>query len=225
MLTVLAHCRRFDEALWLDLGQAFRNGLLPFAFNDLQSFSFVEALDDGWSSLHALMREGLCGRTARNEPVLHVEIHRRLFAWWDERCRLVDLRSIASSHELALEEAAFHRAVFERGTFGDWARERGVPFARAGRFGVARDLWEAALAVEKAALPEHDSRIARTLNNLGNVLESLGDLDGAFALQTQALEIRRRAPCPDHQGIAGTLNALANVVPPHGRVPTSVSVP
>jgi GNAT superfamily N-acetyltransferase len=59
MLTVLADCRRFDEALWLDLGRAFRVGLPPFALNDLQSFSFVEELGSGWLSLHALMREGL----------------------------------------------------------------------------------------------------------------------------------------------------------------------
>jgi hypothetical protein len=35
-LAVLAHCRRFDEALWLHLGREFMGGLPPFAFGELR---------------------------------------------------------------------------------------------------------------------------------------------------------------------------------------------
>jgi hypothetical protein len=82
-LAMLAHCRRFDEALWLHLGQEFLGGLPPFAFGELKGFPFVEELEAGWLGLHALMREALCARTAAGEPVLHERVHRCLLAWWD----------------------------------------------------------------------------------------------------------------------------------------------
>jgi hypothetical protein len=47
-LGVLAHCRRFDEALWLHLGREFMGWLPPFSFGELRTFSFVEELGGSW---------------------------------------------------------------------------------------------------------------------------------------------------------------------------------
>jgi tetratricopeptide (TPR) repeat protein len=207
-LAVLAHCRRFDEALWLHLGQEFMGGLPPFAFGELREFSFVEELEGGWLGLHALMREALCARTAEGEPVLHERVHRCLFAWYDHRCRPADVRSVTPAHGLALEDATFHRAIFERETFGDWARERGVPFAEAARNGIVGKLWETALEIEEATLPQDDPKIARTLSNLGAILIRKGDLEGALSLQERALASLKGALGPDHPEFA---RALANL--------------
>ena len=86
------------------------------------------------------MCEALRARTAEGEPVLHERVQRCLFAWWDERCRPADVRSVTPAHELALEEATVHRAVFERETLGDWAHARGTRFNQAARFGPVQKL-------------------------------------------------------------------------------------
>ena len=218
VLAVLAHCRRFDEALWLDLGQAFMGGLPPFAFGTLRGFSFVEELEGGWLSLHALLREALCARTAQHEPALHERVHRRLFAWWDERCQPTDVRSIVPAHELALEEAAFHRAAFDRATFGDWAREHGMPFFEAARYGLVQRLWEAALEVEEAALPADDPRTALTLDELGVVFRHKGELDAALDCLWRSLAIKERALGPDHLEVASPLSNLGNILKQRGEL-------
>lgn len=211
-LTVLAHCRRFDEALWLHLGQAFMGGLAPtLPFGELREFSFVEELEGNWLTLHALMREEMRAHTAKGEPLLHDQVHRCLFAWWDERCQPVDVRSVALEHELALGEAVFHRAMFERETFGRWALERGRPFYEAARYGPAQTLLEATLAIEEVARPKNDRSIAKILHNLGMLLKMKGELDLALNVLARALTLREQEFGPDHPEVATTLTIVGNV--------------
>jgi tetratricopeptide (TPR) repeat protein len=205
---VLAPSRRFDEALWRYLRQVFLGGLPPVAFAALRGLPGVEALEGGWLRLHPLLRAALGARTAEREPGLPERVQRGLFAWWDERCRPVGVRSIVPAHELALEEAAFHRAAFERESFGDWAHARGLPFLAAARYGPVRRLWETALAVEEASLAEDDVKLARTLGNLGLVLQLLGQPDAAVVCYGRALVIRERGPDPEDPAIAVVMNNL-----------------
>jgi tetratricopeptide (TPR) repeat protein len=207
-LTVLAHCRRFDEALWLHLGREFMGGLPPFSFGELHGFSFVEELEGGWLSLHALMREALCARTAEQEPLLHERLHRSLFGWWDEFCQPPDSRSITPVHEMALEEAESHRTTFERDTLGDWAAERDTVFYAAARYALVQELWKAVLISEELVLGREDINLARTLTNLGNITGRKGEFDDALALQERALQIAERKLGPDHQDVAIILRNL-----------------
>lgn len=203
--------------MWLHLGREFLGGLPPFSFGELKGLSFVEELEGGWLGLHALMREALCARTAASEPVLHERLHRCLFAWWDERCQPADARSVEPAHELALEEAAFHRAAFERETFGDWAWERGTIFHNAARYALVQKLWELSLAAEEAMHPADDLKVGRTPNNLGLVLQDSGELDTASTYLERALAVFERALGSDHVKVARVLNNLGILLERQGK--------
>lgn len=217
-LAVLAHCQRFDEALWLHLGREFMGGLPPLAFSRLRGFSFVEELAGGYLSLHASMREELCERTGEGEPVLYERVQQCLFTWWDERCQPADVRSITPAHELALEEAAYHRAGFEPETFGDWALERGVALLyEAGRYGLVQKLWETALAIEEGVLPKDHPKVGRTRGNVGVAFWRNGDLDAALIYLRSSLIINEHAFSPDHPEIATALLNIGDVLQAMGK--------
>lgn len=222
-LTVLAHCRRFDESLWLHLGREFMSGLPPFGYGELVHFSFVEELGDGWLGLHALMREALSARTAKGEPVLHEQLQRSLFEWWDERCRPQDVRSVTPAHEMALEESAFYRATFERETFSQWARSRGNSFLEAERLESVQRLWTAALSVDEMTFGHDDVRISHTLNNLGIVYYRLGKFDVALKHQQRALTLEESALGSDHSAVARSLDNLGNTLWKKGLLNESIA--
>ncbi|MGF1475787.1 MAG: tetratricopeptide repeat protein, partial [Geminicoccaceae bacterium] len=54
--------------------------------------------------------------------------------------------------------------------------------------------------------------VARTLGNLGNVLEALGDYQAARDAQNSALKIFEKAYGPDHPEVAITLTNLGIVL-------------
>jgi tetratricopeptide (TPR) repeat protein len=210
-LVTLAHARRFDEDLYHHLREARPAIVSDVRFGELMRFSFVESVEAETWRLHQLMRDILQSRLAQDDAAEWESIHKALFDYWDERCRPTDVREVERGHELALGEAAFHRAAFEGATFGDWAAERGRPLFESARYGFAQRLFEAALASEKAALPADDPRLARTLSWLGIILRQKGDVVGAQRYQERVLAILERALGPDHPEVAITLSNLSNV--------------
>ena len=77
----------------------------------------------------------------------------------------------------------------------------------------ARASLERARAIDEAAFGPDHPRVATGVNNLGSVLESLGDLDGARASYERALAIFIRFLPPDHPDIRivrGNLESLQN---------------
>jgi tetratricopeptide (TPR) repeat protein len=67
------------------------------------------------------------------------------------------------------------------------------------------------LALADRAYESCDPRRALILNNLGNTLRCVGDLDGALARHQEALEMRERTFGPNHPEVAISLNAIGNV--------------
>jgi tetratricopeptide (TPR) repeat protein len=73
----------------------------------------------------------------------------------------------------------------------------------------ARPLYERALAInEKALGPEHP-RTARSLNNLGALLQDQSDLAAARSLYERAIEIGEKTLGAEHPGTAISLSNLA----------------
>src|SRR5439155_1361242 len=64
---------------------------------------------------------------------------------------------------------------------------------------------------ERAFGPDHPD-VARSLNNLANVLGSTGDYAGARRLQERALAILEKALGPDHPDVAKSLNNLGRLL-------------
>ncbi len=81
-----------------------------------------------------------------------------------------------------------------------------------GSFRSARELAERAVAISEARHgPEHPD-VGRSLGNLGNALEQLGDLEGARDAQERALRILEAAYGPRNADVARTLDNLGRVV-------------
>jgi class 3 adenylate cyclase/tetratricopeptide (TPR) repeat protein len=86
-----------------------------------------------------------------------------------------------------------------------------------GRYGEARPLLDAALAIgERVLRPDHLA-LAFTINTLGILNMMEGRYEEAQRLHERALEARERALGPDHPDVGGTLNSLANTFWHRGR--------
>ncbi|HXO25975.1 MAG TPA: tetratricopeptide repeat protein [Thermoanaerobaculia bacterium] len=84
-----------------------------------------------------------------------------------------------------------------------------------GLYGKAEPLLRDGLAIRRQALGEHLD-VARSLNNLGSMLDNKGDYAGAEALHREALAMQRRLLGSEHPEVARSLNKLANVLDDKG---------
>jgi tetratricopeptide (TPR) repeat protein len=82
---------------------------------------------------------------------------------------------------------------------------RGWLYYLASDFGSAEELLRRALTVQRAALGESDTVVARTQDNLAEVLRATGRLDDALVLAQQVLDKRRRL-LGRHADVAQSLN-------------------
>lgn len=81
-----------------------------------------------------------------------------------------------------------------------------------GRPAEALPLQEEALAILRAAHREEDQPdVSIALNNLGNILHDLRDLDGALELLEEAKEMNRRIYGDDHPELATNYNNIAGI--------------
>jgi len=90
--------------------------------------------------------------------------------------------------------------------------DAGIYLAAQGEYRAARDGFERALAIRKAALGPAHPQVATDRTNLGNVLAELGDLTGARAQLEQALAIHEAALGPTHVAVADDCGNLGNVL-------------
>jgi tetratricopeptide (TPR) repeat protein len=94
-----------------------------------------------------------------------------------------------------------------------WLLDSAAAYLRVrGQPGHARPLYEAALAINEAALGPDHPEVAINLNNLGDLLRNLGRPGDARPLLERALAIDEAAYGPDHPEVATDLNNLATVL-------------
>lgn len=90
--------------------------------------------------------------------------------------------------------------------------ESGVYLGIRAEFASSKNCYERALAIlEKVHGPNHP-QVATAVNNLGSVLEELGDLVGARAHYERALAIDEATYGPDHPQVAIRVNNLGSVL-------------
>lgn len=74
------------------------------------------------------------------------------------------------------------------------------------------------LGILEKVFGPHDPRVATRLNNLGRVLQDLGDMAGARSCYDRALAIDEKAYGPDHRNVAVRLNNLGTLLRDSGDV-------
>jgi tetratricopeptide (TPR) repeat protein len=123
---------------------------------------------------------------------------------WPQCARLLPHALIAAGHAEALEMASEATAHL--------FNEAGVYLWTRAEFAEAKAVLERALAIDEAAFgPEHP-KVAIRVNNLGRVLQDLGDLDGARAYCERALAIDEAALGSHHPEVARDVNNLGSVL-------------
>jgi tetratricopeptide (TPR) repeat protein len=85
-------------------------------------------------------------------------------------------------------------------------------------YSSARPLFEHALAIRENALGSDHRDTAQSLNNLGGLLLSQGDLAGARPYLERALAIREKTLGPDHPNMAESLNNLGGLLDSQGNL-------
>jgi tetratricopeptide (TPR) repeat protein len=100
-----------------------------------------------------------------------------------------------------------------------WLLDRVATYLQArAEFGLAKPLFERALAINERVLgPDHPD-LATSLNNLALLLRAQGELAAARPLCERALAIRERVLGPDHPDTASSLNNLAGLLQDQGEL-------
>ena len=88
----------------------------------------------------------------------------------------------------------------------------GSCFYHLAEYGKAKIHYEEGLANRRETLGEDHPDTAGSLNNLGVLLQDMGDLAGARPYFEQALAINRKALGEDHPSTAGSLNNLGSLL-------------
>ena len=115
------------------------------------------------------------------------------------------------SHALAAAGHAESLGV-ELDAAGRLLNQGGLYLSSRAQYVEAKDLYERALKiVDRADGPDHQ-RLASIVSNLGQVLQDLGDLEGARENTERALKMGEAAYGPDHPSVAIRLNNLGTVL-------------
>ncbi|GAB5470289.1 MAG: hypothetical protein Kilf2KO_33190 [Rhodospirillales bacterium] len=206
-LTVLALARRFDEDLFEHLRESGDIGR-EVALSDILRLSLVEGDTGTGYRLHQHFRDIVRDDLARRDGTRQRRLDERLFAFWDARCQPNSVRDLSLAHEIALQEAFYHRSQDTRQALVEWLTSRWWVFFQATRLLLLGRLWEQALLTSERDSEEPEAIIAIALGNLGILLERQDDLAGAAAAQRRALAMMERVYGPDHAEVAITLGNL-----------------
>jgi tetratricopeptide (TPR) repeat protein len=180
----------------------------------LRRYSFVIATAETLT-VHRLVQTVVHHRLTEAQAVVWAGAAVRLIAGMFPRDS-AEVRSRAACELLlphalvAAGHAERHQAEPER---TGWLLDRAATYLQSkARLHEARELFERALVVTEAALGPDHANVAARRTNLGNVLNDLGDLQGAKTQLERALAISEAALGPDHPAVGTARSNLGAVL-------------
>ena len=190
----------------------------PLAFDDavdpLRRYSLVE-VTAGTISVHRLVqavtRDRLDGDELKKWAEAAVRIVNKAFPFdsddvetWPVCSRLLPHALTAAEHAEALDVAS--------DSSGRLMNQTGLYLKGRAQFTEAKEMYERALAIDEAAYGTDHPDVAIDVNNLGGVLNALGDMEGAKKMYEQALAIDEATYGPDHPDVAIDVNNIGSVL-------------
>ena len=202
---VLSVPETFDLDRFKDLVKRFSPGYLATknGLNNLLRFSFVEEVEEGRYSLHALVRKGLEERHDQEE---RTNIHQHLF---HSARQILERDEIVDEYRTALREGVHHgEFCLDSTSFLDWFAEA------AGRLNKDID-WYLLEALEENILSyaervlgyEHPYTLA-SVSRLAGIFKAKVDYSAAERLYSRALEGRERVLGLEHPETLDSVNNL-----------------
>jgi tetratricopeptide (TPR) repeat protein len=208
----------FDRERFADLMRTFATGYPATADGlvALTRFSFVEEVEPGRYSLHALMRDALAAQDDAEERAL---VHRHLFEQVKHELQEVDPLGIADHNRRALRDGCTHgQAALEPEEFLNWYWQAESPFSRAAEWQYLLPLRELVLEYSERRLgPEHIHTLT-AVNYLAFLLDSRGRYEDAEPLFRRALEARARVLGMEHPDTLTSVNNFASLLHSRGRL-------
>jgi tetratricopeptide (TPR) repeat protein len=225
LLTLLAFLAPDDlpwELLTIHAGQlpeslattAADEAALAELIGALRRYSLIKVAVDGLSThrlLQAVIRDDL-DASAQRQWAAAAALLRDSFPedsdnvrTWPECQRLLPHVLAATGHAERLGvQAALEDTSWLLDAAGGYLRGRA-------QFTQAKDLFQRALAIDEAAYGPDHPNVGIDRNNLGSVLQALGDLQGAKTQYERALAIDEAAYGPDHPRITTIMEILATL--------------
>ncbi len=187
---------------------------LEDALAALRRYSLLNRVDDG-VTLHRLVQLVARDRLDATEQSRWAEAAVRVISaafpkkssdvrTWDECAKLLPhartAAEFAETWQLLPEATSW--LVNQMGTYF-WGRAQ---------YAAAREAFERTWRLDEAAFGPNHTNVAISVNNLGMVLEALGDPSGARQHYERALRIDEAAFGPDHPSVAIRVNNLGSVL-------------
>jgi tetratricopeptide (TPR) repeat protein len=199
----LSVAQRFDRAAFEHVVKNFGTGLPLDSFENIVGLSFVTRGDDGFLTIHNAVAQTIRETLDPERRRTSIEA---LLDHYSARMKVNLPRDVTDAAVTALTEAAFLRRSKGIEGFVGWLEAASNIVIEAGRYSSAAQWWRETLeAVEAALGPEHPDTAA-SLNELGLLLKTQGDLVAARPLYERALAIREKALGPEHSDTATSLN-------------------
>ncbi|AKB58702.1 tetratricopeptide repeat protein [Methanosarcina barkeri] len=208
-LEVLSVPNFWDRTLFEVLMNKFGTGFPIGAFSELVKFSFIKINSDGKYSIHQLMRKSL---QEYQDSADKKNVHKFMFEHYNNKLKEINIKAITPEHELALTEAFYHaKKSLEKGDLFEWFISVSDSFNKAAFWQLITPMYEEMLQILEAEFgPEHLD-VAKTLNNLAELYQEMGDYKEALPLYQKAFEIAEKIMGSKHPDIAVMLNNLASL--------------
>jgi len=207
-LEVLSAPNFWDRNLFEILMKKFDPGLPIGAFSEMIKFSFIKTDTDGRCSIHQLMKKSLQEHQECQDPIYRKKIHLFLLDYYCKKMEDIDIKSITSEHEIALNEAFYHaKEVLGTEDLLNWFIATSGPFNRE----LITPMYEEMLQILEAKIGPENPDVATILNILAGLYRQMGDYEKALPLYKRALEIVENVLDPQHPSVATTLNNLAGL--------------
>jgi len=190
----------------------------PLAFDDavdpLRRYSLVKITGETISVhrlVQAVVQERLSddGRKSWAESAVRIINEAFPFDSYDVRNWLVCSRLLP--HALAVVDHAEALDVASDST-GRLLNQTGLYLKGRAQFTEAKEMFERALSIDEASYGPDHPQVAIDVNNLGGVLQDLGDLEGAKKMYERALAIDESRYGPNHPQVATRINNISSVL-------------
>jgi len=187
---------------------------LEEAVNALRRYSLVDVREDVLS-IHRLVQAVIRDRLDEENKKRWAEAAVRLLdaafnfkmgevETWSECSRLLPHAMATSAHAEALKVSLPETASL--------LNKLGLYLMRArAEFNDAKGIFERTLIINELAYGQNHHNVATSLNNIGSVLNDLGDFNGAREYYERALAIDEAAYGPNHPKVAIRLNNIGGV--------------
>jgi tetratricopeptide (TPR) repeat protein len=213
--------RRGSKSLPRSLAAAIEDQeVFDEAVETLKQYSVAKVLGNSFLSIHravqAVVRSGMGEHDRKKWARAAVSVMAGAFPAECDDWRTWPVASILLPHakKAAGHAKELHVAPEETSQL---LNHLGVYSVGRADFQEARDAFEQALTIDKAAYGDDDPRVARDLTNIGFLLKNQGELEKALKRFERALEINQLAYGSDHPAVATSLNHLGIVLKDQGQ--------